>query len=462
MIAQAERRFCAFFLARLANEITRLKEIPFPGHAVGPRKWLNLVSGLIDTAESYLSLAAKTKTSPSEASKLIQDAERLGDLAYRALGHVAGSDATQIPHEIVAPMQRWVDGVKIKNTIFFRAEHLPNYELAWFDWKRLKTDLNRPSRTLIAAIDRIDWPVLRVTVPGQALGMLPHYAVIGHELGHGIQDEIKPDLSAHTAELQACIQRITVRLAGSGFGSKERLQMADILGKWVNELKADAVGHYLAGPAFYLALCGYLELAGRTYGISQTHPPSDLRRRLLVNELGNGSPSHIEVFEDKTGLRLTETVNSLHVPVCPPADQLFRELRRTHGVGIAAICVELVPYLEVVAHSIYAETEAYLQKVASELLYRPEHLALDLDRHLELIRVLVPPIEYRDAGGLHPVSLAAILNVGWAALLTRLDRMDKPRGALLDPSAAKMEQLHELLLRAVELSEARRLWEEHT
>jgi hypothetical protein len=52
------------------------------------------------------------------------------------------------------------------------------------------------------------------------------------------------------------------------------------------------------------------------------------------------------------------------------------------------------------------------------------------------------------------------LNVGWAALLTRLDRMAKPKGPFVDLVSGKMEQLHELLLRAVELSEARRVWEE--
>jgi hypothetical protein len=78
-----------------------------------------------------------------------------------------------------------------------------------------------------------------------------------------------------------------------------------------------------------------------------------------------------------------------------------------------------------------------------------------------LISALVPPIEYRDADGLHAAQLSSILNVGWAALLTRLDQMKNAKGALGDPTASKMEQLHELLLRAVELSEAKRLWEEH-
>ena len=369
MTAQAERQFCAFFLARLAHETARSKEATYPGHAVGPRKWLNFVSGLIDTAAAYLNTAARSTTSPADASKLIREGEKLGDWAYRALGHLAGSDATHIPHEIVAPFQRWVNGLNIKNTIFFRAEHLPNYELAWFDLSHLRTDLNDPSKSLVSAIDRIDWPVLRVTVPSQALGMLPHYAVVGHELGHAIQDRIRLDLSLYNDQLQACQQSIKNRLGS--FGSREQLRLTEILSNWINELKADAIGHHLSGPAFYFALSGYLELAGRSYGISPTHPPSDLRRRMLVNQLGSGSPSFITIFEDETKLGITETINSSNVPVCPAADQLFSELQRIYEPDVAAICVSLVPYLEAIGHVIFSESYNYLKRRAPKLIYKP-------------------------------------------------------------------------------------------
>jgi len=459
MTAEAERQFCGFFLARLAQEATRFKETTFPGHSTGPQKWLNFVSGLIDTATGYLKLADKKGIPSADRKKLIKGAEKLANWAYEALGHLAGSDATQIPHEIVAPFQRWVDSLKIRNTIFFRAAHLPNYELAWFDLRHLRTDLDSPSRSLISALDKINWPVLRVTVPSQALGMLPHYAVVGHELGHAVQERIRVDFSSFDQELRGCQERIRNRLGS--FGSNEQLLLAEILGNWINELKADAVGHYLSGPAFYFALCGYLELAGQTVGISPTHPPSDLRRRLLVEQLSVGSPSFLTVFEQKTGLRITPTVNSAHVPTCPTGDALFIELGRHYEPAVAAICAELVRYLETIAPSIFREAESYIRLSVPELLYSPTALDFDLTTHLELIAELVPPIEYRTSGRICAVGLASILNVGWAALLTGLRQMKIPKNSLGDPISSKMEQLHELLLRAVELSEARRLWDEH-
>ena len=134
MSNQAARQGCSFFLARLEAEVARLREVTFPGHHTGPRKWLNFVAGVIDTARGYLELAANTATPSDQASKLIKDAERLGDLAYKSLTHVAGADATQIPHQVVAPFQRWVERLGITNTIFFRAEHLHITNLGRFSF----------------------------------------------------------------------------------------------------------------------------------------------------------------------------------------------------------------------------------------------------------------------------------------------------------------------------------------
>jgi hypothetical protein len=92
-----------------------------------------------------------------------------------------GADATEIPHEIVAPFQRWVTGLHIINTIFFRSEHLANYELWQMDARSLKNWPNA-SPSLLTAIGEIEWPILRVTVPGHAMDMLPHFAVVAHEL----------------------------------------------------------------------------------------------------------------------------------------------------------------------------------------------------------------------------------------------------------------------------------------
>lgn len=463
MSTQAARQACSFFLARLEAEVARLREVDFPGHHTGPRKWVSFIAGILDTGRSYLDSSADPATPTDEAAKLIQYAERLGDYAYNFLTHVAGADATQIPHQVVAPFQRWVERLGISNTIFFRAEHLPNYELWTFDASNFANRLNSPAQSLIDAINAIKWPVLRVTVPGQAMGMLPHFAVVAHELGHAIQDRIKPDFAPHQKKMDDCYARIKARLTtnGKAFAEKESMRANQIVDWWINELKADAVGQGLVGPAFFFALCGFLELARQSYGISESHPPSDLRRTLLLGQLSAGAPSFIEVFRTRTDLTIDEEVNSPHLPRCPPAEKLFSDLATRLYLVDAAICVELVPYLRDIAPCIFDAAHTHLSAVCPELIYKPEQLAFDLETHLDLLCTLVPPIEYRDGGGVHATTLASILNVGWAALLTRLDKIPETPGSYGDGIARKMERLHELLLKSVELSEARRLWEEY-
>lgn len=461
-MTEPARQAISFFLARLNSELNRLREITFPGHDVGPRKWLGFATGIIDTAQAYIISSTDAATPAIKAAQLVRDAEILGQHAFTALTHVAGADATQIPHQVVAPFQRWVRELGISNTLFFRAEHLPHYELRTIDGRGFK-NLNNPSQSLIAAIDSgIEWPVLIVTVPGQAMGMLPHYAVVGHELGHAVQDNISVDFSAHNKAESDFVARLEARCKAHGIplGQDEVLRVNAIVGKWVNELKADAVGHYVGGPAFFFALSGFLELALHSYGIADTHPPSDLRKRLLVRHLSESTPNFVDVFREETGFVISENCNSPNVPNCPPPDDLFDVLSKVLSKSDAAICVELIPYMNEIAPTIYVAAREYLNNTAPGLIYTPAQLKFDLETHLDELCALIPPIEYRAGADIHPTNLSSILNVGWAALLTRLDTIPEVKGSLGDSISRKMERLHELLLKAVELSEARRLWGE--
>jgi hypothetical protein len=295
------------------------------------------------------------------------------------------------------------------------------------------------------------------------MGMLPHFAVVGHELGHAIQDHIVPDLAPFQSAFLECIKRVTSRLAPLGitYGLQENILLRETLQNWINEFKADAVGHVLVGPAFFFALFGFLELAGRSYGLGKTHPPSDLRRKQLVRELNFGTQSFQSVMQ---GCALTPLVVDYapNVPNCPSKDSLFNEIRKSYGEVQAAICVELIELFDIMAPAIFSVARDYLTKLSPHLVYTPSQLATDVQLHLKPLRRLIPPIEYSEANSWKPTSLATILNVGWIALL---DLCDEHSGSTLAipplETASEMEQLHELLLKAVELSEARRLWEEN-
>jgi len=454
------RQAAAFFLQRLGREVSRLHGVTYPGHHRGPEKWLDVVSGVLDTAVGYLEAAADPTTPDVDAAQRIADAEALGSGAYDLLRELDGADADQIPHQIVKPFQRWVDGLGIGNTIFFRADHVANYELARFHLDKSLYNINDPAPSLVEALKAVNWPFMRLTVPSQALGMLPHFAIVGHELGHAIQDKIvlppgKLDFMPFYAALAARLKKAGLKLT-----TDTNLKAQSVLASWAQEFKSDAVGLLVAGPAFFFALGGFFEIAGGGYGISPSHPPSALRRQLVLAGLRAGLPSHSEVFEAVTGLRIEEDTNSPHVARLPDDDTLFSSLRAKYGAEHAAICVALLTVAKPVGDALFAEAEVVLKRDSTAMLYGPNRLRADLEDHLEPLCALIPPIERRDGAIVEATSLAGNLNVGWAALLTKLDRIKvdiPPNG---NPDTAKMEKLHELLLKGVELAEARMTWDE--
>lgn len=127
----------------------------------------------------------------------------------------------------------------------------------------------------------------------------------------------------------------------------------------------------------------------------------------------------------------------------------------------AVICVELVAYMSSIAPAIFAAARDRISAIDASVIYNASDFDKDLDTHLDLLVGMVPPIEYHDGTNWKAAGLASILNVGWAALLARLDKMPEVSPGAPDLTL-KMERLHELLLKGVELSEARRQWQEHS
>jgi hypothetical protein len=427
---------------------------------------LDVVQGLIDTAQGYLSTARNAATASHDAFTLTQDANNLGDNAYRLLEQLEGAGADQIPHPVVSPFQRWVSGLGVNESIFFRSDHVANYELATFaGLLNSLRGLNSPSQTLVDAIAAINWPFRRVTVPSQAMGMLPHFAIVAHELGHAIQDRKTLDFTPHAAAINDASQRTSERLQKEGiiFDTSRQVEWRDALNSWINEIWADAVGVYLAGPAMLFALGALFEITGGGVGLSNTHPPHITRLKLLTKclKVPEGGESHSDVFEDRAGRPITDRMNCPHVEDLAAPDVLYSQLRVRADPHVAAIAVELVPLIDVLADDIYAEAKRLLSASNPEMIYHPQNLREDLTHHLDAICALIPPIEHRGPAGAEASTLAGVLNVGWAALLCKLDQFPVTgRPAGYDETAAKMEKLQELLLKAVELSEARRRWEE--
>jgi hypothetical protein len=230
----------------------------------------------------------------------------------------------------------------------------------------------------------------------------------------------------------------------------------------VGGISADAFAFYLTGPAIFFSLPEFSQFLASGYGLSDTHPANDLRRSVLFSKLCEGGPiSFASHFKKHTQQELTEDFNSPLIITTPAATEIFKDvLAATNSKERAAVLAELHTSIHHLVPIVYDHVYQYLRNNAVDAIYTPDKYDLDLQNHLLAMLGAVPPIE---AGSLDegkaPTEFATILNVGWAVLLTKLDEL-QVKTSEPDPfSSNRLERLQGLLSKAVELSEARRIWQ---
>lgn len=422
---------------------------------------MDLVSGLLETADGYLVESLKAGKPAQEVTDLISDANKLAGLAYLCLEFMSGSGSDDLPYPVVAPLQRWFDQLALQDSTFFRAELVVNYELRTLEEDQFK-GIRNPAPSLSAAIAAIHWPLRRVTVPSKAFGILPHFAIVAHEIGHALFARITWDLSTFiAAEEAALIARICARLKAVTLNAQTLKKLNESFASWHEELAADAFCFFLTGPASFFSMSEFLGFSG-TYGLSRTHPANDLRRKALFEKLAEGGTnSFAEVFKTYTGQVLTEDFNSALIKATPSKDEIANDYIAKHSDSEwAAALAELHESMPKAVPLIFDHVETFMKANAPAAMYTRAMYEEDLKTHLNPILAAIPPIESgSDVANMKAATFASILNVGWVASLTKLDDV-RVKTATNDPlGTEKLQCLHGLLLKAVELSEVRRTWE---
>lgn len=447
------------YLDRVAAEVRELLGCQYPGNHEGPLLWLRFVKGLLDTASEYLNNSRNKTASPDEARRLVQEANGLTHLAFHeCLPFMTGAGFKELPYSIVQPMQDWFDQLGLENTVLFRAEHAANYEILQIERAKFNR-IRDQSESLIDAKIKINWPLIRVTVPGKALGIIPHFAIVAHEVGHVIGPTMNVDLVSKSQAYKDLKDRIETQLSQTSLAvTPERLKQ--ILVSWWEELTADAVAFVITGPAMFFALSEFLQLLPSVYGLSETHPPNVLRRDLLFDKLSKGKGSYLNVFERHAGISLSAEINSALMQPLPSAKDLFGYLvQQNFTEEDAAIMTELIPYFREVYSEIFSKVEAYFDEHFPDMCYSSTLYDKDLSDHLIPLLSAIPPIETgQKIDQRSPSSFTSILNVGWVVLLAKLNEM-KISTQGVSGDTGKADVLNGLLLKAVELSEARRTWE---
>jgi hypothetical protein len=453
-----------FFLDRLRAQTAQLDAQDYPSDHPGPRKWLALVKGLLDTADAYLQTSAARARSLQ--AREIRNAAELASWAYRCLALLRGAGLDELPYPIVNPLQTWFTELGVRPDTIFRAELLANYELRPIDALPFK-GVRNPSRTLSKAILEIEWPIWRVTVPAKALGISTHFAIVAHELGHVLFTEVSWDLGPISRDLDQLKQDVAARLGKAAIEPELFAFLSNVFQDWFQELASDAFALLLTGPAFFFSLGDFFQLGPGGSGVSKTHPAHDLRRRVLHDRLlrGDGN-SFAAVFRQHTGSELTVDFNSPLISKVNSGNEIFAYVsslsgptgKRLYNDDAAHVLAVLHDFMPQVVPLIFSHVHAYLQDHAPHMVYTVDGYDTDLATHIKPMLLAIPPIESgAKLAERHPVEFASILNVGWAVLLTKLDELQVGVGE--DPFRAKrLETLHGLLLQAVELSEARRAW----
>jgi len=420
-----------------------------------------LVSGLLDTADGYLSESDRPRIAASEALNLIRDSVKLGTEAYDCLAFIRGASTDEIPYPIAPPLKRWFDNLQLPNSTFFRAELVANYELRPIP-EQYFLGIRNPSASLTAAIKQVTWPFLRVTVPSGAFAIIPHLAIVAHEIGHALYTKISWDLTAFSAEGDAVKRRIMARLGVTSLDLSTQKFMSNLFSRWFQEFSADAFALYLTGPAIFFSLSELMQFRGGSYTLSDTHPASDLRLSALYERLNDGGEqSFSKLFKKHTAQELTQDFNSHLLQLTPNADKIFadavaKKITNEHAAVLAEVHTSMPKAVQLVYDHVYA----YLQANAADAIYTPDQYDKDLTDHLEPMLAAVPPIESgSDLRRKTSTEFATILNVGWAVLLTKLPDLRVKTSGADQFHCERLERLHGLLLKAVELSEAKRTWQ---
>jgi hypothetical protein len=372
-----------------------------------------------------------------------------------------GADVSELPYPLVRPLQRWFDNLGLSQDTFFRTELVENYELRTFE-RKIFSGIRDPAPSLTDAINNTKWPMLRVTVPGRAMGIISHFAIVAHEIGHAMMPKI--DLSQVRAVVHSETAAIISRLAALGIPNPAKSTLVflqKVLLSWIEEFAADAFAGFLTGPAALFSVSEFLQLA-RNHGICDTHPSNELRRSALFREMAKGTPSFCDIFKKHAGVDLVPEINSSLIVSAPADAGIMQEMiAEGHLPEESAAIAALHLSMDAIAQATYGSVQSYLNQNTPHLVYTSSNYDQDLTNHLSALLAAIPPIENGlDITQRTPCDFSSIINVGWVILLTKLDDLRVRTGTDDALKAEKVERLHDLLLKAVELSEARREWED--
>jgi hypothetical protein len=413
-----------FYLERMRLQIERAKRLHFPGASDMPARWLAYIDGKLKTAELGLN---DLQDLPSDARIDLQAEGLLTRILAcdEDLEVLTRADTTQVADFVVTPLMRWFKAVDHSSEYLFTCDNVfevsPIFEANQHEANARHSDHRE-------AIRRLGKTVYRIRMPGGALGTALHVPLVAHEVGHVL-------ISANLEKIESEIAPFC-----DGLGDEQ----AEILSNWIVEVVADTICGFIVGPAGFFAL--HEKLRGNDIP-DQDYPQNYVRTSSL------GSFVHRK-YKSIFAAAKVQKADWKDWAIRSDADLLKEIKEHSDYAELSRRLVRALPQIRDIASK-------FARIHIPDLEYLPARYSADLDMHLKSFLLAIPPFETNgDLRSRKPTELASILNVAWFIAALRLDKLRIKVTAGADKKGRLLVELDQLILKAIELSELRRQWED--
>ena len=433
----------------IIEEVGRLEN---KGYASpGSRLLLSFVGGTADKIDALLKrtlASAHLLTAPQLDTRLHRVVTLIPYL-HQLLGFIEGSDVNRAPGQLIPTLRRYTQSIFPESELVVRSKPELNYSYQDIAkplkdlWEAFKGTPLEQTGSLLPDL------LFVLSIPAVESGRILIHGVLAHELGHALYNEreIAKDLKQiriKEDQVKGLTKAMFENQQKQGNPTPElqlRRQVTQEISArvngWVKELCCDAIGIRLFGPALFFAEAHLLTSFRPIDKSSPTHPAPRLRVRLMIRMLKQLYPLDKWRSELQEFSRAWDEVSAGQVVWTNSYDQVALD-------AIDDAALDLI-------------SDASLTATSSLECYSRERFITDVAGLVPLLLNLIPPGEIGDKSA----SIAAIINAGWYVYLCDFEAFRaRLHAGDSDTRFAATAKLHELVLKALEISEIRTTWEE--
>lgn len=400
--------------------------------------------------EEQKPIASSGPLTASQLETRLNRTTRLLPFLYTLVGFVEGSDVHRSPGQLIPSLRRYSQSILPTSEIVVSSKPELNYSIQDIagPLRRLFRGTSvEPSCALLPEL------LFVVNIPAVESGQILIHAVLAHELGHALYDkrdvakDLLPKIKLDEYLIKNLVKTMFEEQQKQGNPIPElwlRKQVTqEIAGRvngWVKELCSDAIGIRLFGPALFFAAAHLLTSFIHMDKGSETHPPPRLRVRLMIRMLKQLYSVDKWRAELQSFLGDWDEVSASQIPGSNSYNQVALET-------ISDAVLDLI-------------AEASDLATSAAKCYTTEKFEHDVAKLAPSFLNHIPPGEIGPYGRGTPVELASVINAGWHVYLCDFETFRKslhPKDG--DTRFTAATKLHELVLKALEISEMKTAWE---